>query len=123
MERHMDGPRPAVVTDDPQIEMASDEGRVIADLPGLVQPGEFSPAVAGRLPFAALFQATLIIVMAVMNGFREELLDRILRVPADRVRQHPAGLWLQEVSRTARPHLGYCRGAHRHFHPDHAHLD
>ena len=65
MERDLDAPRPGVVTDNPQIETASDEGRVIADLPGLVHPGEVSAASAQQLPFAALFQALLIAIMLV----------------------------------------------------------
>ena len=55
---------PAVVTTDPQIETASDEGRVIAGLPGLVHPVEIPVELArGPLPFAARFQAILIVVM------------------------------------------------------------
>ena len=53
-----------VVTADPQIETASDEGRVIAGLPGLVHPGALPAELARRpLPFAARFQAILIVVM------------------------------------------------------------
>ena len=60
----MEAPTPAVVTENPRIETASEEGRVIADLPGLVQPGELPIAYARRpLPFAARFQAVLIVVM------------------------------------------------------------
>ena len=55
---------PAVVTADPAIETASEEGRVIANLPGLVHPGELPVAYVRRpLPFAARFQAALIVVM------------------------------------------------------------
>ena len=55
---------PVVVTENPQIETASEEGRVIAGLPGLVHPGEL-PIVYSRrpLPFAARFQAILIVVL------------------------------------------------------------
>ncbi len=60
----MQAPTPAVVTTDPQIETASDEGRVIAGLPGLVHPGELPIEYSRRsLPFAARFQAILIVVM------------------------------------------------------------
>lgn len=53
-----------VVTEDPQIETASEDGRIIAALPGLTAPGEMPPAVARRpLPFAATMQAILIVVM------------------------------------------------------------
>jgi hypothetical protein len=53
-----------VVTESPQIESASIEGRVIAALPGLTHPGELPVAYARRpLPFAAKFQAVLIAVM------------------------------------------------------------
>jgi hypothetical protein len=62
----VDAPTPAVVTENPRIETASEEGRVIADLPGLVQPGKLPVAYARRpLPFAAGFQAVLIVVMFV----------------------------------------------------------
>ena len=55
---------PAVVTDNPQIETASEDGRVIAGLPGLVHPGELPIEYSRRpLPFAARFQAILIVVM------------------------------------------------------------
>jgi hypothetical protein len=55
---------PAVVTENPQIETASEEGRVIAGLPGLVHPGELPIEYSRRpLPFAARFQAILIVVM------------------------------------------------------------
>ena len=55
---------PAVVTENPQIETASEEGRVIAGLPGLVHPGELPIEYSRRpLPFAARFQAILIVVL------------------------------------------------------------
>ena len=55
---------PGVVTENPQIEMASEDGRVIAWLPGQVHPGELPIEYARRpLPFAARFQAILIVVM------------------------------------------------------------
>ena len=55
---------PAVVTENPQIETASEAGRVIAGLPGLVHPGELPVEYSRRpLPFAARFQAILIVVM------------------------------------------------------------
>jgi hypothetical protein len=55
---------PAVVTDNPLLETASEEGRVIAGLPGLVHPGELPIEYSRRpLPFAARFQAILIVVM------------------------------------------------------------
>jgi uncharacterized membrane protein len=55
---------PSVVTDNPQIETASQDGRVIAGLPGLVHPGELPIEYSRRaLPFAARFQAFLIVVM------------------------------------------------------------
>ncbi len=55
---------PMVVTENPGIETASEEGRVIAGLPGLVHPGELPIADIRRpLPFAARFQAILIVVM------------------------------------------------------------
>ena len=55
---------PAVVTENPQIETASEDGRVIAGLPGLVHPGELSIEYSKRpLPFAARFQAILIVVL------------------------------------------------------------
>jgi hypothetical protein len=55
---------PGVVTENPQIETASEDGRVIAELPGLVHPGELPIEYARRpLPFAARFQAILIVVM------------------------------------------------------------
>jgi hypothetical protein len=61
---HVQAPTPQVVTADPQIETASDEGRVIAALPGLVHPGELPVEYSRRpLPFAARFQAILIVVM------------------------------------------------------------
>jgi hypothetical protein len=60
----MQAPTPGVVTVDPQIETASDDGRVIATLPGLVRPGELPVEYTRRpLPFAAWFQAVLIVVM------------------------------------------------------------
>jgi hypothetical protein len=60
----MQTPTPGVVTVDPQIETASDEGRVIAALPGLVHPGELPVEYSRQpLPFAARFQAILIVVM------------------------------------------------------------
>jgi hypothetical protein len=60
----VDAPTPGVVTENPQIETASAEGRVIAGLPGLVHPGELPIAYARRpLPFAARVQAILIVVM------------------------------------------------------------
>ena len=55
---------PGVVTENPRIETASEDGRVIAGLPGLVHPGELPVKYARRpLPFAARFQAILIVVM------------------------------------------------------------
>jgi hypothetical protein len=55
---------PGVVTENPQIETASEDGRVIAALPGLVHPGELPIEYSRRpLPFAARFQAILIVVM------------------------------------------------------------
>jgi hypothetical protein len=55
---------PGVVTDNPLLETASEEGRVIAGLPGLVHPGELPIEYNRRpLPFAARFQAILIVVM------------------------------------------------------------
>jgi hypothetical protein len=55
---------PSVVTENPQIETSSEDGRVIADLPGLVHPGELPIQYnRGPLPFAARFQAILIVVM------------------------------------------------------------
>ncbi len=55
---------PGVVTENPQIETASEEGRIIAGLPGLVHPGELPfEDIRGPLPFAARFQAILIVVM------------------------------------------------------------
>ena len=59
---------PVVVTENPQIETASEAGRVIAGLPGLVHgpPGarELPIEYSRRpLPFAARFQAILIVVM------------------------------------------------------------
>ena len=60
----MQAPTPEVVTLNPQIETASDEGRVIAALPGLVRPGELPIEYSRRaLPFAAWFQAVLMVVM------------------------------------------------------------
>lgn len=53
-----------VWTENPEIETASRDGRVIAGLPGLVQPGETPVELVRRaLPFAARFQAILIVVM------------------------------------------------------------
>jgi hypothetical protein len=53
-----------VWTEDPEIETASRDGRVIAGLPGLVRPGEMPTELVRRsLPFAARFQAILIVVM------------------------------------------------------------
>ena len=64
MQNPMPAPTPGVVTESPQIESASVEGRVIAALPGLTHPGELPVAYARRpLPFAAKFQAVLIAVM------------------------------------------------------------
>src|SRR4051794_7672281 len=64
MDQPVVAPTPSVVTADPQIETASEAGRVIADLPGLVHPGEAPAAVVRRaLPFAARFQAILIVIM------------------------------------------------------------
>jgi hypothetical protein len=55
---------PGVVTENPQIETASEHGRVIAGLPGLVHPGELPIEYSRRpLPFAARFQAILIVVL------------------------------------------------------------
>ena len=55
---------PQVVTENPQIETASEDGRVIAGLPGLVHPGELPIEYSRRpLPFAARFQAILIVVL------------------------------------------------------------
>jgi hypothetical protein len=55
---------PGVVTENPQIETASEDGRVIAGLPGLVHPGELPIEYSRRpLPFAARFQAMLIVVL------------------------------------------------------------
>jgi hypothetical protein len=53
-----------VWTENPEIESASRDGRVIAGLPGLVRPGELPAEYVRRaLPFAARFQAILIVVM------------------------------------------------------------
>lgn len=64
MQPAMQASTPRVVTESPQIETASEEGRVIAGLPGLTHPGELPVEYARRpLPFAARFQAILIAVM------------------------------------------------------------
>lgn len=64
MQDPMRAPTPGVVTENPAIETASEQGRVIAALPGLVRPGELPVTYARRpLPFAARFQAILIVVM------------------------------------------------------------
>lgn len=64
MQHPLAAPTPGVVTVNPEIETASEEGRVLAGLPGLIQPGEVPVENARRpLPFAARFQAILIIVM------------------------------------------------------------
>src|SRR3954447_7596235 len=64
MQSPVEAPTPRVVTENPAIETASEEGRVIAAIPGLVHPGELPIAyVRRRLPFAAQFQAILIAVM------------------------------------------------------------
>lgn len=56
--------RSDVWTENPEIETASRDGRVIAGLPGLVRPGELPTEYVRRaLPFAARFQAILIVVM------------------------------------------------------------
>jgi hypothetical protein len=53
-----------VWTENPEIESASRDGRVIAGLPGIVRPGEVPAEMVRRaLPFAARFQAILIVVM------------------------------------------------------------
>lgn len=70
---------PGVVTENPRIETASEEGRVIADLPGLVAPGELPIAYARRpLPFAAQFQAILIVVMFVAFLFILQQVNKTL---------------------------------------------
>ena len=68
MDTHSQQPvetaNPSVVTENPQIETASEDGRVIAGLPGLVHPGELPIEYSRRpLPFAARFQAILIVVL------------------------------------------------------------
>jgi hypothetical protein len=64
MQSPVEAPTPGVVTENPAIETASEEGRVLAAVPGLVHPGELPIAYARkRLPFAAQFQAILIVVM------------------------------------------------------------
>ena len=64
MQDPMRAPTPGVITENPAIETASEQGRVIAGLPGLVHPGELPVAYVRRpLPFAAMFQAVLIVVM------------------------------------------------------------
>jgi hypothetical protein len=64
LQRPIETATPVVVTEDPEIETASEDGRVIAGLPGIVHPGELPVAYARRpLPFAARFQAILIVVM------------------------------------------------------------
>lgn len=66
MQSPGNAPRASVVTDDPQIEMASRDGRVIAALPGLTHPGELPvEAIRRPMPFAARMQAFLIVVMFV----------------------------------------------------------
>jgi hypothetical protein len=63
-EQPVDTANPGVVTENPQIETASEDGRVIAGLPGLVRPGELPIEYSRRpLPFAARFQAILIVVL------------------------------------------------------------
>jgi hypothetical protein len=53
-----------VWTENPEIESASRDGRVIAGLPGIVRPGEVPVEMVRRaLPFAARFQAILIVVL------------------------------------------------------------
>src|ERR687891_85802 len=64
MQRSIETATPGIVTENPEIETASQDGRVIAGLPGLVHPGELPVAYVRRpLPFAARFQAILIVVM------------------------------------------------------------
>ena len=98
----METATPAVVTENPQIETASEDGRVIAGLPGLVHPGELPIEYSRRpLPFAARFQAILIVghirhVSADPAAMEQAALsDRAPlpgggRLPPDRFRQHPA---------------------------------
>jgi hypothetical protein len=63
-EQSVETANPGVVTENPQIETASEDGRVIAGLPGLVRPGELPIEYSRRpLPFAARFQAILIVVL------------------------------------------------------------
>jgi hypothetical protein len=64
MQGQMAAPAQQVVTDNPQVETASEQGRVLANVPGLIRPGEIPAEFARRpLPFAARFQAVLIAVM------------------------------------------------------------
>jgi hypothetical protein len=64
MQRSIETATPSVVTENPEIETASQDGQVVAGLPGLVHPGELPVALVRRpLPFAARFQAILIVVM------------------------------------------------------------
>ena len=63
-EQPVETATPSVVTENPQIETASEDGRIIAGIPGLVHPGELPIEYSRRpLPFAARFQAFLIVVM------------------------------------------------------------
>ena len=63
-EQQIEAATPSIVTENPQIETASEDGRILAGLPGLVHPGELPVEYSRRpLPFAARFQAFLIIVM------------------------------------------------------------
>jgi hypothetical protein len=63
-EQPIEAATPSIVTENPQIETASEDGRILAGLPGLVHPGELPVEYSRRpLPFAARFQAFLIIVM------------------------------------------------------------
>jgi len=63
-EQPVETATPSVVTENPQIETASEDGRIIAGLPGPVHPGELPIEYSRRpLPFAARFQAFLIVVM------------------------------------------------------------
>lgn len=64
MQQPLEAATPGIVTVNPEIETASEAGRVLAGLPGLIPPGEIPVEYARRsLPFAARFQAILIVVM------------------------------------------------------------
>src|SRR5215204_3950264 len=102
---------PNVVTENPQIETASEDGRIIAGLPGIPDRRD----VRQFLAHSPTREQTALSDRTSPAG------DSCL--PPDRLREHPAYDGIREVNGAALDDLGHHRPAHRGCCMDHPKSD